>query len=266
MTNSINRNFIIKFVTFIFFTWTYQKYDNEVSFSEGLKNIYNGGKDSSYTAEYRLLSEQDLKTELYDNELEEYLLNDRDDGMFQFDSNDSLLYDEFPESCSNDLTIYKRHCTRKCPRRTGLRRLYSHCKRKICDEIYRIGEDEIGTRSYNIKLKESIIRKFRKRNIVICSFLLIAILSISYKNVNNLTIFTQTQFLYGILLIILTCTILLPIIYTITKVVKHHRLKAGRSTLSPGQCCISYKDTFPPKRYSGWSLGLGWGSGLGFRP
>ncbi|ANQ10399.1 Variable surface protein Vir10-like protein [Plasmodium coatneyi] len=226
MNSSIRRNFIIKFITFILFTWIYQKYDNEVSFSKGLKNIYNGGKDSSYIAEYRLLSEQDLGTRLYDNELEEYSLNDRDDGKLRTRSYGSTAYDEFQESCSNDLIIYRKNFKRKCPRRTGLRRLYSNFKRRIFEMVDGIGDEKIGSRRYNIKLVKSILRTWGKRKVIgVCLIPLIGILPFIVKTGLASNLGTISFFTYGILFIIFSYIFIFSIIYTMINVIRMLRMR-----------------------------------------
>ncbi|KMZ88795.1 hypothetical protein PVBG_05707 [Plasmodium vivax Brazil I] len=175
MKDNIKKNLIIKFITFLFFIWIYQKYDDEVSFSKGLENICNR-KDSIYIEAYRLLAKQDLKTGLYDKKLEDNLLNYRDNEILKMDNYGSSVYKKLQKSCSNDLKIYKQQFKRKYAKTKGLKRLDCYCEKKIFDMIEKIGEQPVGTSSNNIKLKKNIVRKWGIRFIVMCLIPLIGII------------------------------------------------------------------------------------------
>ncbi|CAI7723930.1 Plasmodium exported protein, unknown function [Plasmodium vivax] len=253
MKDNIKKNLIIKFITFIFFIWIYQKYDDEVSFSKGLENICNR-KDSIYIEAYRLLAKQDLKTGLYDKKLEDNLLNYRDNEILKMDNYGSSVYKKLQKSCSNDLKIYKQQFKRKYAKTKGLKRLDCYCEKKIFDMIEKIGEQPVGTSSNNIKLKKNIVRKWGIRFIVMCLIPLIGIIlpildQIDGSNPNK-TMLSEYEMLkpvyitYGIFFIILTYIILFLIIYTLTKVVKYHRLEAGRGKLNFREYCHFCKDVF----------------------
>ncbi|VVA00072.1 Plasmodium exported protein, unknown function [Plasmodium vivax] len=248
----MKKNFIIKFFTFIFFIWIYQKYDDAVSFSKGLENIFNS-KDSLYIAEYRLLVEKDLKTGLYDKKLEDNLLNDRDNGILKIDNYGSSVYKKLQKSCSNDLKIYKQQFKRKYARRKGLKRLDCYCEKKIFDMIDTLSEQPEGNSSNNIKLKKNIVRKWGIRFIVMCLIPLIGIIlpildqidGSSKKSILKESEIPESVYIiYGIIFIILTYIILFSIIYTMRKVVKYHRLEAGRGKLNFREYCHFCKDIF----------------------
>ncbi|KMZ96639.1 hypothetical protein PVNG_06300 [Plasmodium vivax North Korean] len=257
MKDNIKKNLIIKFITFMFFIWIYQKYDDEVSFSKGLEYICNS-KYSLYIAEYRLLAEHDLKTGLYDKKIEDNLLKYRDNGIVKIDNYDSSVYKKLQKRCSNDLKIYKQQFKRKYKKRKGLKRIDCYCEKKIFDMIDILGEQQIGTNSYNIKLNKSIVKQIGIRIIVICLIPLIGIiLPILDKIVGKTESAGKTQsilleykipkpvyIIYGIFFIILTYIILFSIIYTMTKVVKYHRLEAGRGKLNFREYCHFCKDIF----------------------
>ncbi|KMZ83197.1 hypothetical protein PVBG_06033 [Plasmodium vivax Brazil I] len=259
MKDNIKKNLIIKFITFIFFIWIYQKYDDEVSFRKGLENICNS-KDSLYIAEYRLLAQHDLKKGIYDKKLEDNILNYRDNGILKIDNYQSSVYKKLQKSCSNDLKIYKHQFKRKYARRKGLKRLDCYCEKKIFDMIEKIGEQPVGTSSNNIKLKKNIVKKWGIRFIVMCLIPLIGIIlpildeidesrevSTACKKKSILSesgIPESVYIIYGIFFIILTYLILFLIIYTMKKVVKYHRLEAGRGKLNFREYCHFCKDIF----------------------
>ncbi|GAB70063.1 CYIR protein, partial [Plasmodium cynomolgi strain B] len=76
----------------------------------------------------------------------------------------------------NDLEIYKEKFKSKYPKRKGFKRLDCYCEKKIFDMIDIIGEQEVGTSSYNKKLKKVIVRKWGIRTIVMCLIPLIGII------------------------------------------------------------------------------------------
>ncbi|ANQ09117.1 Uncharacterized protein PCOAH_00037080 [Plasmodium coatneyi] len=259
MKYNIGENLIIKYVTLIFFIWIYHKYNDEVSFSKGLKDISNGGKDSSYIAEYRLLSEQDFRIALYDNELEEYLLKYRDsailtyaeNGTIRADSKGLTIYDMLKKNCAIHLEIYKAQFKRKYTNSKGLRRLRYYCEKKIFDLIDRTGEQQVGTSSFKTKLKESTVKKWGKRVIVMCLFPLIGtILPIFVKICGKIPhLIAQALYgIYGIFFIILAFIIIFLVIYIMTKVVKYHRLEAGLDELSFREFFVFWDHIFWPKR------------------
>ncbi|KMZ88799.1 hypothetical protein PVBG_05711 [Plasmodium vivax Brazil I] len=257
MKDNIKKNLIIKFITFIFFIWIYQKYDDEVSFGKGLENICNS-KNSLYIAAYRLLAEHDLKTGLYDKKIEDNLLKYRDNGIVKIDNYDSSVYKKLQKRCSNDLKIYKQQFKRKYKKRKGLKRLDCYCEKKIFDMIDILGEQPVGTSGNNIKLKKNIVRKLGIRAILMCLVPLIGIIlpildeikgSTQSNNCNQSLLLVSgipksVYIIYGILFIILTYIILFSIIYTMKKVVKYHRLEAGRGKLNFSEYCHFCKDIF----------------------
>ncbi|CAG9479395.1 unnamed protein product [Plasmodium vivax] len=258
MKDNIKKNLIIKFITFIFFIWIYQKYDDEVSFGKGLENICNS-KNSLYIAAYRLLAEHDLKTGLYDKKIEDNLLKYGDNGIVKIDNYDSSVYKKLQKRCSNDLKIYKQQFKRKYKKRKGLKRLDCYCEKKIFDMIDILGEHPVGTSSYNIKLKKNIVRKWGLRIIGMCLIPLLGIVLPIFDRIDSSTKLdtNKTQsilkesgipkpvyIIYGIFFIILTYIILFSIIYTMTKVVKYHRLEAGRGKLNFREYCHFCKDIF----------------------
>ncbi|KMZ82478.1 hypothetical protein PVIIG_06210 [Plasmodium vivax India VII] len=216
--------------------------------------------DSLYIAEYRLLAEQDLKTRLYDKKLEDNLLKYRDNGILKIDNYDSSVYKKLQKSCSNDLKIYKQQFKRKYARRKGLKRLDCYCEKKIFDMIEKIGEQPVGISSNNIKLKKNIVRKWGIRTILMCLIPLIGIILSILDLIEGSTsvgssgkkkrillesgIPESVYIIYGIFFIILTYLILFLIIYTMTKVVKYHRLEAGRGKLKFREYCHFCKDIF----------------------
>ncbi|CAI7721724.1 Plasmodium exported protein, unknown function [Plasmodium vivax] len=252
MKDNIKKNLIIKIITFIFFTWIYQKYDDEVSFGKGLENICNS-KNSLYIAAYRLLAERDLKKGIYDKKLEDNLLKHRDNGILKIDNYDSFVYEKLQKSCSNDLKIYKKQFKSKYAKRKGLKKLDCYCEKKIFDMIDILGEQPVGTSSNNIKLKKNIVRKWGIRFIVMCLIPLIGIILpilAKIKGSSNKSILKEYEIpesvciIYGIIFIILTYIILFSIIYTMRKVVKYHRLEAGRGKLNFREYCHFCKDIF----------------------
>ncbi|GAB70067.1 CYIR protein, partial [Plasmodium cynomolgi strain B] len=101
-----------------------------------------------------LLAEQDLKTRLYDLKFEDNLLKCRDNRIKKIDNYGSTVYDKLQKSCSNDLKNYKKEFKRKYSKRKDLIRLDCYCEKNIFDMIDRIGEQQVGTSRYNIKLKK----------------------------------------------------------------------------------------------------------------
>ncbi|GAB70053.1 CYIR protein, partial [Plasmodium cynomolgi strain B] len=109
--------------------------------------------------------------------------------------------------------------------------------------IHRMREEQVGPSSYNIKLKDSIVMKWSIRTIVMCLTLSTGLILPIYLKFQKSTsgggptssIFSSTlgmpeyvYTIYCIFFIVLTSIILLSIIYTMTKVVKYHRLEDGR--------------------------------------
>ncbi|VVA00195.1 Plasmodium exported protein, unknown function [Plasmodium vivax] len=223
MKDNIKKNLIIKFITFIFFIWIYQKYDDEFSFNKGLENICNS-KDSIYIEAYRLLAKQDLKMGLYDKNLEDNLLKHSDNGILKFDNYGSSVYDKLQKSCSNGLKIYKKQFKHKYSRKKGLKRLDCYCEKKIFDMIDILGEQPVGTSGNNIKLKKNIVRKLGIRAILMCLVPLIGIIlpildEIKKKGSSRNSILFDSGIpesvciIYGIFFIILTYLIVYHIWY-----------------------------------------------------
>ncbi|SCO65528.1 Plasmodium exported protein, unknown function, partial [Plasmodium vivax] len=165
----------------------------------------------------------------------------------------SSVYDKLQKSCSNGLKIYKKQFKHKYSRKKGLKRLDCYCEKKIFDMIDILGEQPVGTSGNNIKLKKNIVRKLGIRAILMCLVPLIGIILPildEIKGSSSNTILKESgipkpvYIIYGIIFIILTYIILFSIIYTMTKVVKYHRLEAGRGKLNFREYCLFCKDIF----------------------
>ncbi|GAB70056.1 CYIR protein [Plasmodium cynomolgi strain B] len=116
--------------------------------------------------------------------------------------------------------------------------------------IHRIREQQVGPSSYNIKLKECIVIKWSIRTIVMCLILCIGLIIPILSKINNESSFIPkpVRITNAIIFIILTHIILFSMIYTMIKVVKFHRLEAGKGKLNFREYDVFCKDTFLPKR------------------
>ncbi|KJP89495.1 hypothetical protein AK88_00938 [Plasmodium fragile] len=243
-------NPLIKYITLFPFIW--------VSFCTELENISNG-KNSSLIAEYRPLLEYLKEAELYESELEDYLLNCRsnkiitfpDNGPVREGSNGLTLYDILLKSCSICLTIYKDKLKRKYAESKGLRRLNYYFEQKIFDVIDSINEKKLQSKGYVRTIIGSIVRKWSIRKIAkVCSIPLIGIILLIALGISAITTPAMLNVfagISGIVFTLLTFAILFVPMYTMTKVVKYYGLEAGLDELNFWEFCVFWHHIFFPK-------------------
>ncbi|VUZ99847.1 Plasmodium exported protein, unknown function [Plasmodium vivax] len=259
--DSIKFVVLLKFFTYIYLTWNPnndmcpRSNDVEMKFKLGrtLNIRFN-----------RLLAKHELKNDLYKTHVRH---NYADYGMNKNMKNEAekkSTYSQVKGKSLNKLDAYKQGYKRRYSKKKGLAKLECSYEKKIFDMIDRLGEQQVGLSNYNIKLKKNIVRKRGIGIIVICLIPLIGIiLSIldvikgtTKVNGNFESILLESgipkpvYIIYGIFFIILTYIILFSIIYTMTKVVKYHRLEAGRGKLNFREYCLFCKDIFLPKGHS----------------
>ncbi|GAB69916.1 CYIR protein, partial [Plasmodium cynomolgi strain B] len=182
-------------------------------------NLFNV-EITSYIRFQRLLAKRVVKKELDRSKIRDVIPENNSYSNVKCTSDDIIEYAQLKNKGLNDLEIYKEQFKRKYAKSKGLKRLSEH---------------QEGTSSYNMKLKESIVRKWSILTIVMCSIALIVITLPIYVKMflDPLAMVLGPDALYlyisyGIICIILKCIILYSIIYIMKKVVKYHRLEAGR--------------------------------------
>ncbi|GAB69989.1 CYIR protein, partial [Plasmodium cynomolgi strain B] len=165
-------------------------------------------------------------------------------------SGDLSKYAQLKKKALNDLNLYKKLYEHIYSKKNILGKFDCYCEKSIFDMIDRIGKEEVETSSYDIKLEESIDRKWGIGTIVMCLFPFIGIILATFDKIMGGSFIPGPLYTAcDICFTILTLIVLFFFIYTMTKVVKYRRLKAGKGKLNFRKYCLSGKNIFLPEGY-----------------
>ncbi|ANQ07947.1 Uncharacterized protein PCOAH_00021240 [Plasmodium coatneyi] len=248
MKGYIMRIIISNIAAFILFMRMYSPHNDSFPSDYKIGYSYNTEIISDIRFQ-RSLAEHEIQKELDQSKMQDETLEGSPYNSAKCVSDDLSEYEQMQESFLNDLGIYTEQPKHKYTKGKCLKRLDGYFEKKIFDLIDRTGEQQVGTSSFKTKLKESTVRKWGKRTIAMCLVLLLGtILPIFVRICGNIThLLAKVLYgIYGIFFIILTFIIIFLVIYIMTKVVKYHRLEAGRGKLKFKEYCVLCKDIFFP--------------------
>ncbi|KNA00885.1 hypothetical protein PVNG_06135 [Plasmodium vivax North Korean] len=269
--NSVKFSVLLSLFTYFILMWNpsndlcNEGINSEIHYqNEGLFNKCNN----------RLLAKHETQKDLKYPHSRNKLSDDVNNMNLKYEMNNISTYDHLNKKKLNDLESYKKRYKNRYSKKKGLAKLDCYCEKKIFNKIDEIYELSRSMQNDKKNFKKKIYNKFRYHLILFAlsqiSVVILAILFNEngvfsdwctndctgtvanghdhgdsgkfYKSQFNKAEWDSIFYINTVFFFTLCITALIVIIYTLVKVVKYERLKAGKGKMNIKEYCRFCKD------------------------